>query len=109
MKIDTLLKKFLEEKKEVAKACKVSVESIEFWEKRSEELFAKMDNTEEEFIFATEEFIEDACARDLKEIDFLMNRMKFENDQLDLLEKQIEKLETELCLAFAQHAKKQKK
>ena len=38
-----------------------------------------------------------------------MNRMKFENDQLDLLAEQIEKLETELCLVFTQYAKKQKK
>jgi DNA-binding transcriptional MerR regulator len=109
MKIDILLKKFLEEKKEVAKACKVSVESIEFWEKRSEELFAKMDNTEEEFIFATEEFIEDACARDLKEIDFLMKRMKFENDQLDSLEKKIEELEDKLSQVLTEYAQKQKK
>ena len=109
MKIDTLLKKFLEEKKEVAKACKISSESIDFWEKRSEELFAKMDKAEEEFAFATDEFIEDTCARDLKEVDFLMKRMKFENDQLDSLEKKIEKLEDKISEMLTEHAKKQKK
>jgi len=109
MKIDTLLKKFLEEKKEVAKACKISVESIDFWEKRSEKLFAQMDEVEEEFIFATDEFIEDTCARDLKEIDFLMKRMKFENDQLDLLEEKIEELENKISQMLTAHAKKQKK
>ena len=109
MKIDTLLKKFLEEKKEVAKACKISSESIDFWEKRSEELFAKMDKAEEEFIFATDEFIEDTCARDLKEVDFLMKRMKFENDQLDSLEKKIEELEDKISEMLDEHAKKQKK
>ena len=46
MKIDILLKKFLEEKKEITQSCKVCSESIDFWEKRSEELFAKMDNSE---------------------------------------------------------------
>ena len=109
MKIDILLKKFLEEKKEVTKACKISSESIDFWEKRSEELFAKMDKAEEEFIFATDEFIEDTCARDLKEVDFLMKRMKFENDQLDSLEKKIEELENKISEMLAEHAKKQKK
>ncbi len=69
MKIDTLLKKFLEEKREVMKACKISSESIDFWEKRSEELFAKMDKAEEDFIFATDEFIEDTCASQLREVD----------------------------------------
>ena len=109
MKIDTLLKKFLEEKKEVAKACRISSESIDFWEKRSEELFAKMDNSEEEFIFATDEFIEDTCASQLQEVDYLMKRMKFENDQLDSLEKKIEELEDKISQMLTEHAKKQKK
>ena len=109
MKIDTLLKKILEEKKEVTKSCKVCAESIDFWEKRAEALFSKMDEVEEEFIFATEEFIEDTCARDLKEIDFLMKRMKFENDQLDSLESKIEELENKISEMLAEHAKKQKK
>ena len=109
MKIDILLKKFLEEKRGVAQSCKVCSESIEFWEKRSEELFAKMDNAEEEFIFATDEFIEDTCANQLKEVDYLMKRMKFENDQLDLLEKKIEELEETISQTLAEHAKKQKK
>ena len=109
MKIDILLKKFLEEKKEVLKACKISSESIDFWEKRSEELFAKMDKAEEEFVFATDEFIEDTCARDLKDVDFLMKRMKFENDQLDALENQIEKLEDKISQLLTEHAQKQKK
>ena len=109
MKIDTLLKKLLTQKKEVAEASKVSARSIDFWEKRAEKLFTKMDEAEEDFAFSSDEYIEDTCSQYHKEIDFLMNRMKFENDQLDLLEEQIDKLETELCLAFTQYAKKQKK
>ena len=42
MKIDNLLKKLLAQKKEVAEASKVSAQSIDFWEKRAEKLFAKM-------------------------------------------------------------------
>ena len=109
MKINTLLKKLLVQRKEVAEASKVSARSIDFWEKRAEKLFAKMDEAEEDFAFSSDEYIEDTCSQHHKEIDFLMNRMKFENDQLDLLEEQIDKLETELCLAFTQYAKKQKK
>ena len=109
MKIDILLKKFLEEKKEVMKACKISGESIDFWEKRSEELFAKMDKAEEDFIFATDEFIEDTCASQLREVDYLMKRMKFENDQLDSLEKKIEELEDKLSQVLTEYAQKQKK
>ena len=109
MKIDTLVKGILSKKKRLTDSCRVCVESIDFWEKRSNTLFDEMDEAEEEFAFSTDEYIEDKCTDHLKEVDLLMNRMKFENDQLDLLEKQIEKLESELCLAFAQYAKKQKK
>tara|TARA_R110002051_G_C8475989_1_gene460822 strand:- start:116 stop:445 length:330 start_codon:yes stop_codon:yes gene_type:complete len=109
MKIDTLVKRILNKKKKLTDSCKVCVESIDFWEKRSNKLFDEMDEVEEEFSFSSDEYIEDKCTDHLKEVDLLMNRMKFENDQLDLIEKQIEELETELCLAFAQYAKKQKK
>ena len=109
MKIDILLKKFLTEKKKVVEACKISSESIDFWEEKSEELFTMMDKAEEEFTFATDEFIEDTCANQLKEVDYLMKRMKFENDQLDSLEKKIEELEDEISKMLTEHAKKQKK
>mgnify|MGYP000250505989 CR=1 FL=1 len=45
MKIDTLLKKLLAQKKEVAEASKVSARSIDFWEKRAER------KTEDERVF----------------------------------------------------------
>ena len=61
------------------------------------------------FAYSTDEFIEDTCSQNLKEVDLLMKRMKFENDQLDLLEKKIEELENSITQTLAQHAKKQKK
>ena len=109
MKINTLLKKLLAEKKEIAEASKVSAQSIDFWEKRAEELFAKMDEEEAGFAYSTDEFIEDTCSQNLKEVDLLMKRMRFENEQLDLLEKKIEELENSITQTLAQYAKKQKK
>ena len=109
MKINTLLKKLLAEKKEITEASKVSAQSIDFWEKRAEELFAKMDEEEAGFAYSTDEFIEDTCSQNLKEVDLLMKRMRFENEQLDLLEKKIEELEDSITQTLAQHAKKQKK
>ena len=49
------------------------------------------------------------CLRDLKEVDFLMKRMKFENEQLDSLERKIEELEDNISQMLTEHAKKQKK
>jgi|TARA_B110001454_G_scaffold197154_1_gene200463 DNA-binding transcriptional MerR regulator len=109
MKTDTLLKKLLAQKKEVAEASKVSAQSIDFWEKRAEELFAKMDEEEAGWSYSTDEFVEDTCSENLKEVNVLMKRMQFENSQLDLLEKKIEKLEETISQTLAEHAKKQKK
>ena len=109
MKTDTLLKQLLTEKKKITEACRMSSGSIDFWEKRAEALFTEMGEAEEDFIFASDELIEDTCASQLKEVDFLMKRMKFENDQLEILENQIEKLEIKICLLLTEHAKKQKK
>ena len=93
----------------MVEACKLCTQSIDFWEKKSNALFAKMDEAEEEFALATDEYIEDACAEHLKEVDALMKRMKFENDQLDALEAKIEALEIKICLLLTEHAEKQKK
>ena len=109
MKIDALVKGILDKKKKLIGASKVCSESIDFWEKRSNKLFDEMDEAEEEFFFSSAEYIEDKCTDHLKEVDFLMNRMKLENEQLDLVETQIEELEKQLCLAFEEYAKKQKK
>ena len=109
MKIDNLLKKLLAQKKEILEASKVSAKSIDFWEKRAEKLFAKMDEEEEGWSYSTDEFIEDTCSENLKEVELLMRRMEFENSQLDLLEKKIKDLEETISKTLAGHAKKQKK
>lgn len=109
MKINTLLEKILAEKKDLVEACKLCTQSIDFWEKKSNVLFEKMDEAEEEFALSTDEYIEDTCAEHLKEVDALMKRMKFENDQLDALEEKIEKLEVKISRLLAEHAKEQKK
>jgi len=109
MKTDTLLKKLLAQKKEIVEASKVSAESIDFWEAKAEKLFAKMDEEEAGWSYSYKDFREDACSKNLKEINLLMKRMKFENDQLDLLEKKIEELEETISQTLAEHAKKQKK
>ena len=109
MKTDTLLKKLLAQKKEIVEASKVSAESIDFWEAKAEKLFAKMDEEEAGWSYSSEDFREDACSKNLKEINHLMKRMKFENDQLDVLEKKIEELEEMISQTLEEHAKKQKK
>jgi DNA-binding transcriptional MerR regulator len=109
MKIDILLKKLLDQKKEIVEASKVSAQSIDFWEEKAEKLFAKMDEEEEGWSYSPNDCIEDTCSKNLKEINILMKRMKFENDQLDVLEKKIEELEETISQTLEEHAKKQKK
>ena len=109
METNKLIKTLLAQKKEVTEASKVSAQSIDFWEKRAEKLFKKMDEEEAGWSYSTDEFLEDTCSENLKEINILMKRMQFENEQLDLLEKKIENLEGLISQTLAEHAKKQKK
>ena len=109
MSTNQLLKKVLAEKKELLEACKLSTRSIDFWEERANVLFAEMDEAEEAFVLSTDEYIEETCLEHFKKVEALMKRMRFENEQLDTLENQIEKLETKICLLLTEHAKKQKK
>tara|TARA_B100000287_G_scaffold349800_1_gene338463 strand:- start:564 stop:893 length:330 start_codon:yes stop_codon:yes gene_type:complete len=109
MKIDKLLEKILKEKQALVESCKLCTKSIDFWEKKANILFDKMDEAEKEFELSTDEYIEDTCSNQLKEIEVLMKRMQFENDQLDELEAQVVKLEIKLCDIISEHAQKQKK
>jgi len=109
MKSEILVEQLLEEKLTLASAVKVSYNSIEFWEKRANKLFKKMDEEEEEYIFFNEEAVEASCEKSFGEMDSLMKRIQFENDLLDDLEEKIGKLEEKIIRLFATHAKKQKK
>ena len=113
MKINKTLKAFLLEKEYLVEACSICVDSITFWEKRSNKLFNKMDNAEiyleGDLLLENDDHGNSVYQGYLKEIEFLMQRMQFENEQLDSLESRLEKLETALSKALSHYAKKQKK
>ena len=109
MKIETLVVNLLKEKKLLAQSVKVSCESIEFWEKRANKLFEKMDDEEEEYVFYNEETMEASYQQSFGEMESLMKRIQFENDLLDHLEEKIVKLEEKIVRFFAANAQKQKK
>lgn len=113
MKINKTLEAFLLEKEYLVEACSVCVDSITFWEKRSNELFKKMDDAEiyleGDLLLENDNHADCVYKGYLKEIEFLMQRMQFENEQLDNLESRLEKLEDALSKALSHYAKKQKK
>jgi hypothetical protein len=82
MKTETLVVNLLKEKKLLTKSIQISCDSIEFWEKRANKLFKKMDEEEEKYIFYNEEAIEASCEKSFGEIGSLMKRIQFENDML---------------------------
>ena len=113
MKTETLVKRLLKEKLALVAAVKVSCDSIVFWEKKSDKLFKKMDETEEaeqkEWGYDAEEETELLYQKNFQDIEFLMKRIKFEDDLLDDLEEKIGRLEEEVIKLFATYAQKQKK
>jgi hypothetical protein len=64
---------------------------------------------QEEWGYDAEEETELLYQKNFQDIEFLMKRIKFEDDLLDDLEEKIGRLEEEVIKLFATYAKKQKK
>ena len=109
MTLNKTLEKLLASKNELLESIEVCCKSIEFWEERANEVFTRMDKFEEESFLGTEEQNEEKYRKLMNESNKIMNRVNFENNQLDILEAKILDLEETIIQALAKYAKKQKK
>jgi len=109
MDLTEKIEKLFEEKEYLLKSIEICCKSIDFWEIKSNKVFKQMDKLEEESIFGGEEFVQKKYLYLKKECEKLMNRINFENQQLDKLEIEIINLEEKIIKTLSSHAKKQKK
>tara|TARA_R100001463_G_scaffold80750_3_gene135232 strand:- start:373 stop:702 length:330 start_codon:yes stop_codon:yes gene_type:complete len=109
MNLNKTLEKLLATKEELISSIEVCCKSIEFWEKRAEKVFDSMDRFEEEVLISSEEPSKDKYKSLMKESGKIMNRINFENGELDKLEAEILELEEKIIKTLARYAKKQKK
>tara|TARA_R100000742_G_C4232502_1_gene53778 strand:- start:215 stop:544 length:330 start_codon:yes stop_codon:yes gene_type:complete len=109
MTLNKTLEKLLASKNELLESIEVCCKSIEFWEERANEVFTRMDKFEEESFLGTEEQNEEHYRKLMNESNKIMNRVNFENNQLDILEAKILDLEETIIQALSKYAKKQKK
>ena len=109
MKITKTLEKLLTSKNELLESIEICCKSIEFWEEESNQVFARMDKFENESFLGTEEQNKKEYLSLMRESDKIMNRVNFENNQLDILEAKILDLEETIIKSLAKYAKKQKK
>ena len=109
MKISKTLEKLLSSKNKLLESIEVCCKSIEFWEERANKVFIQMDKFESESFLDSEEQNHKQYKYLMKESDKIMNRVNFENDQLDILEAKILDLEETIIKALSKYAKKQKK
>ena len=109
MAISKTLEKLLASKNELLESIEVCCKSIEFWEERANEVFSRMDKFEEESFLGSEEQNQKQYACLMRESNKIMNRVNFENNQLDILEAKILDLEETIIKALSKYAKKQKK
>jgi hypothetical protein len=109
MSLNKTLKKLLAEKEELVASITLCCKSVEFWEKRADIIFEKIDEADEEFGFEDDFDTEKKNTRLMQESARLVSRIAFENNQLDMLEVQILDLEEKIVKSLAQYAKKQKK
>ena len=109
MDLNKKLKELFVEKKALTKSIDLCCQSIAFWEKKSEDMFKRMDKFEEETVFENDEVIEKKFRALRKESEGMMSRINFENAELDRLEIEILELEDKIVKEIASYAKKQKK
>tara|TARA_R100000152_G_C6748191_1_gene171780 strand:- start:185 stop:514 length:330 start_codon:yes stop_codon:yes gene_type:complete len=109
MDLNKKLENLLKEKKSLTSDIEICCNSIDFWEKRAEKMFNKMDAFEENSFLESEENNTKEYKRLMHESEKLMARINFENTQLDILEAKILELEEKIITAIKSHAQKQKK
>ena len=109
MDLTKKIEKLFEEKEYLLQSIELCCKSIEFWERRSNKIFEQMDKLEEESIFGGEDFAQKKYLYLKNECEKLMNRINFENQQLDKLEMETINLEEKIIKTLSSHAQKQKK
>ena len=107
MNIDKALSKLLKEKESLIDSIELCCKSIEFWEKKADKVFKRMDDFESEY--QSDEVTEAKYTALMQDAARLMSRINFENSQLDQLEDSILELEEKIITTLDKHAKKQKK
>lgn len=109
MKFEQQVQFLSDKKKDLLESVNLCCDSIGFWEAKANKLFAKMDELEAEASYLPTEEVESKYVKYSKEMHSLMNRIEFENSQLDSLEKNLMELELRIVNFVKKYAKKQKK
>tara|TARA_B100000902_G_C27319065_1_gene923166 strand:+ start:1484 stop:1813 length:330 start_codon:yes stop_codon:yes gene_type:complete len=109
MKFEQQVQLLSDKKKDILESVNLCCDSISFWEDEANKLFSKMDELETEASYLPTDEIDSKYAQYSKEMHSLMNRIEFENNQLDILEKKLMELELRIVNFVKKYAKKQKK
>lgn len=109
MKFEQQVQLLSDQKKDLLESVNLCCNSIGFWEERANKLFTKMDELEVEGSYLPTAEVESKYEEYSKEMHSLMNRIEFENSQLDFLEKNLMELELRIVNFVKKYAKKQKK
>ena len=98
-----------EERKKLLNSAEICFDSVNFWEKKAENLFEKMENFEDECDSLSNKEIENKSLEYSKSLKNLMYRLSLETQHLDKLEKDLITIELKIISLAKKHAKKQKK
>jgi len=109
MSLSKNLEELLSRKEDLINSIEVCCKSIEFWEERAEKIFSNMDKFEKESFLSSREESEKKYKSLMRDSNKIMNRVNFENSELDKLEGEILELEEKIIKTLARYAKKQKK
>jgi hypothetical protein len=109
MKFEDTVEVLAEKREKLLDSVELCFDSVNFWEEKAHILFNKIDELEENYNSFPEEELENKQEEYSKSLKILIYRLSLEKNQLDILEKNLIRLELKIVNFVKNHAKKQKK
>jgi hypothetical protein len=109
MKFEDTVEVLAEKREKLLDSVELCFDSVNFWEEKAHILFNKIDELEENYNSFPETELENKQEEYSKSLKILIYRLSLEKNQLDILEKNLIRLELKIVNFVKNHAKKQKK
>ena len=109
MKFEDTVEVLAEKRENLLNSVELCFDSVNCWEEKAHILFNEIDELEKNYSSFPETELENKQEEYSKSLKILIYRLSLEKNQLDILEKNLIRLELKIVNFVKNHAKKQKK
>ena len=109
MKFEDTVKVLAEKREKLLNSVELCFDSVNFWEEKAHLLLNEIDDLEENYNSFSQIELENKQEEYSKSLKILIYRLSLEKNQLDILEKNLIRLELKIVNFVKNHAEKQKK